>query len=41
MEESENILEPINGGNSSPLLHIESLIHVIRGQQVMLDSDLA
>ena len=41
MEESENILEPINGGNSSPLLPIESLIHVIRGQQVMLDSDLA
>lgn len=30
MEESENILEPINGGNSSPLLHIESLIHVIQ-----------
>lgn len=41
MKENENILEPVNGGNSSPLLPIESLIHVIRGQQVMLDSDLA
>lgn len=41
MEENENILEPVNGGNSTPLLPIESLIHVIRGQQVMLDSDLA
>lgn len=41
MEENENIFEPVNGGNSTPLLPIESLIHVIRGQQVMLDSDLA
>lgn len=43
MEENENknMLEPINGGDSSPLLPIESLIHIIRGQQVMLDSDLA
>ena len=41
MKENENILEPVNGGNSSPLLQIESLIHVIRDQQVMLDSDLA
>lgn len=41
MKENANILEPVNGGNSSPLLPIESLIHVIRGQQVMLDSDLA
>ena len=41
MNENENILEPVNGGNSSPLLSIESLIHVIRDQQVMLDSDLA
>ena len=41
MKENENILEPVNGGNSSPLLPIESLIHVIRDQQVMLDSDLA
>ena len=39
--ENENTLEPVNGGDSSPLLPIESLIHVIRGQQVMLDSDLA
>lgn len=39
--ENKNMLEPINGGDSSPLLPIESLIHVIRGQQVMLDSDLA
>lgn len=41
MKENENILEPVNGGDGSPLLPIESLIHVIRGQQVMLDSDLA
>ena len=39
--ENKNTLEPINGGDSSTLLPIESLIHVIRGQQVMLDSDLA
>ena len=39
--ENKNTLEPINGGDSSPLMPIESLIHVIRGQQVMLDSDLA
>ena len=39
--ENKNTLESINGGDSSPLLPIESLIHVIRGQQVMLDSDLA
>ena len=43
MEENDNNnkLEPVNGGNSSPLQPIESLIHVIRDQQVMLDSDLA
>lgn len=43
MEENDNNnkLEPVNGGNSAPLLPIESLIHVIRDQQVMLDSDLA
>lgn len=43
MEENENKnkLESVNGGNSSPLLPIESLIHVIRARQVMLDSDLA
>ncbi len=39
--ENKNTLEPINSGDNSPLLPIESLIHVIRGQQVMLDSDLA
>lgn len=43
MEENENKNKPesVNGGSSSPLLPIESLIHVIRTQQVMLDSDLA
>lgn len=41
MKENENILEPVNGDDSSPKLPIESLIHMIRGQQVMLDSDLA
>lgn len=41
MEENENKLESVNGSNSSSLLPIESLIHVIRDQQVMLDSDLA
>lgn len=41
MEENENKIESVNGSNSSPLLPIESLIHVIRAQQVMLDSDLA
>ncbi len=41
MKENEYILKPVNGGDSSSLLPIESLIHVIRGQQVMLDSDLA
>lgn len=41
MEENEHKLESVNGSNSSPLLPIESLIHVIRAQQVMLDNDLA
>ena len=41
MEESENKLEPFDNRNSTSLLPIESLIHVIRGQQVMIDSDLA
>lgn len=41
MEESENKLEPIDNHNRSSLLPIESLIHVIRGQQIMIDSDLA
>lgn len=40
-EKGNNILEPVNGDDSFLLLPIESLIHVIRGQQVMLDSDLA
>lgn len=34
-------LKPIDSGSNLPLLPIENLIHVIRGQQVMLDSDLA
>ena len=43
MEESENknILDPIANCNNTELLPIENLIHVIRGQQVMIDSDLA
>ena len=41
MEESGNKLEPIDNHNNTSLLPIESLIHVIRGQQVMIDSDLA
>lgn len=43
MEENDNnnTLKPVSDGESSPLLSIESLIHVVRGQQVMLDSDLA
>lgn len=43
MEESENknILGPIANCNNTELLPIENLIHVIRGQQVMIDSDLA
>lgn len=43
MEESEdkNILEPIGNRDNSVLMPIENLIHVVRGQQVMIDSDLA
>lgn len=41
MKENEDMLEPVNGGDSSQLMPIEGLLHVIRGQQVMLDSDLA
>lgn len=41
MEESENILGPISNRDSAALMPIENLIHVIRGQQVMIDSDLA
>lgn len=40
MEESGNKLEPFDNRNNTSLLPIESLIHVIRGQQVMIDSDL-
>ena len=41
MEESQNILEPIGNSDNAALMPIENLIYVIRGQQVMLDSDLA
>lgn len=43
MEENENknILEPIGNSDDATLMPIENLIHVIRGQQVMIDSDLA
>lgn len=40
-EKAENNLQPIADGNNSPLLPIENLIYMIRGQQVMIDSDLA
>ena len=36
-----NVLNPVEESKNSLLLPIENLIHVIRGQQVMLDSDLA
>lgn len=39
--ENNNTLKLVSAGESSPLLPIESLIHVVRGQQVILDSDLA
>lgn len=43
MEESEdkNILRPIGKSDNAVLMPIENLIHIIRGQQVMIDSDLA
>lgn len=43
MEESENknLSDLIDSRNNVALLPIENLIHVIRGQQVMIDSDLA
>ena len=42
MEENNNIaLNPLSGNNNSGLMPIENLIHIIRGQQVMIDSDLA
>lgn len=43
MEESKNanVSGPVGSGNNLALMPIENLIHVIRGQQVMIDSDLA
>ncbi|MBD5211403.1 MAG: ORF6N domain-containing protein [Bacteroidales bacterium] len=42
MEENNNIpSSSLSGGNDSGLMPIENLIHIIRGQQTMLDSDLA
>ncbi len=34
-------LTPLAGDSDSGLISVEKLIHVIRGQQVMMDSDLA
>lgn len=39
--ENNDSLKPVTDSGQSTLLPIENLIHVIRGQQVMLDSDLA
>lgn len=39
--DSNNKLEAAANNDSSALLPIENLIHIIRGQQVILDSDLA
>ena len=42
MEENNNITSPsLSGNNASRLMPIENLIHIVRGEQVMLDSDLA
>ena len=43
MEENNNniALCPFSGNNNSGLIPVENLIHIIRGQQVMIDSDLA
>lgn len=43
MKENEkgNILQPVATADNNSLLAIENLIHVIRGQQVLIDSDLA
>ena len=42
MEENNDIpSSSLSGGNDSGLMPIESLIHIIRGQQTILDSDLA
>lgn len=37
----KNIPVTESNGNKVTLLPIENLIHIIRGQQVMIDSDLA
>lgn len=39
--EDNNTLKTVDAGDSVNLLPIENLIHVVRGQQVMIDSDLA
>ena len=42
MEEINDIpSSSLSGGNDSVRMPIENLIHIIRGQQTMLDSDLA
>ena len=42
MAENNNISsDPLSGNNHSILTPIENLIHIIRGQQVMIDCDLA
>lgn len=41
MRDKENNLPSIVSSDASSIMSIESLIYVIRGQQVMLDSDLA
>ena len=39
--ESSGRLDPIDDGNNTVLLPIENMIHVIRGQLVMIDIDPA
>ena len=41
MEDNNIAPIPLSGDDNSGLMPINSLIHVIRGQQVMIDSDLA
>ena len=43
MKENENNNQPnqVAAGNNLSLLAVENLIHVVRGQQIMIDSDLA
>ena len=42
MDENDLInSSPLSESHDSGLVPIENLIHIIRGQQVMLDSDLA